>query len=383
MFNYSTKVIIKKDQVNKAGEAPLYLQSFINKKRSRINLNVRCKIADFDTQKQQIKGRSKAVKSKNAILFKYKSKAEDLFYHSIMTENVLTKATFESYIKNDAIRKDFLTFMKVEIEKQKGLVVSSMISHYKRTVKKIETKWETIPFNSLTVDFLQEFDKVLINQGLEVNTRWTHHKDLRKFINIAIKNGIDIKNPYDNYKVAKAKTEPVFLSVDELQKFIKLYDDGVCPEHWQRVLRQFLFMCGTGLRISEMKILKDEDIIENTLMIRPPKTQKFKMIHTVPLSNFAKKYLPEGRGVLFDTYKYDQTFNKYIKRIGEHLEIKKNVTAHVARHTFATTFLELGGAVEVLNKILGHADLTTTMIYVHVTNKRKSEQVNNFDEFLT
>ena len=64
-----------------------------------------------------------------------------------------------------------------------------------------------------------------------------------------------------------------------------------------------------------------------------------------------------------------KTINETIKKIASFLGIKKSISAHVARHTFATNYLRMGGKVENLQILLGHSKIETTMIYVEKTVK--------------
>jgi site-specific recombinase XerD len=68
--------------------------------------------------------------------------------------------------------------------------------------------------------------------------------------------------------------------------------------------------------------------------------------------------------------------NKHLKDIARAVGIRKKLTFHISRHTFATRFLESGGAIEVLQQLLGHTDIATTMIYVTVSSRRKRQQID-------
>ena len=89
----------------------------------------------------------------------------------------------------------------------------------------------------------------------------------------------------------------------------------------------------------------------------------------------------EGEGKKIFKCISNQKTNEYLKIISMVLNIKKNITCHVGRHTYATLFLSLGGKVEFLSKILGHNDLATTMIYVHIIDKDKVIMNSNFDKY--
>ncbi|MFK8288445.1 tyrosine-type recombinase/integrase [Capnocytophaga canimorsus] len=71
----------------------------------------------------------------------------------------------------------------------------------------------------------------------------------------------------------------------------------------------------------------------------------------------------------------DQKMNDYIREAVNFVGIRKRVSFHTARHTFATNFLRKGGKVEDLQKLLDHSDISTTMIYVHII---ETEQINTY-----
>jgi site-specific recombinase XerD len=78
-------------------------------------------------------------------------------------------------------------------------------------------------------------------------------------------------------------------------------------------------------------------------------------------------------GPIFHTYA-DPVTNRLLKEVAIKCGIKKRLTFHISRHTFGTLFLERGGRVEVLKELMGHSDIDTTMVYVHMSDKRKTEQ---------
>jgi site-specific recombinase XerD len=148
---------------------------------------------------------------------------------------------------------------------------------------------------------------------------------------------------------------------------------------WNLILRQFLFTCFTSLRISDVKKIGKSNIINNELVFIPHKNRKRNKILRIPLTEMAKKFLVDNDiEELFKEYA-EQYCNRVLKDIASELEIKKKLTNHVGRHTFATMFLESGGSVEVLQQIMGHSKIQTTMIYVHITDARKKEQLKLMD----
>ena len=135
----------------------------------------------------------------------------------------------------------------------------------------------------------------------------------------------------------------------------------------------FLFCCYTGLAFADVKKLSSDDIVINISGKKWIKTkrQKTKSLSSIPLLDIPKAILDKyaahphvkaGKGVL--PVLTNQKSNAYLKEIADLCGIKKNLTTHLARHTFATTVtLSKGVPIESVGKMLGHRSLKTTQIY--------------------
>jgi site-specific recombinase XerD len=77
----------------------------------------------------------------------------------------------------------------------------------------------------------------------------------------------------------------------------------------------------------------------------------------------------------------DPKTNEFLKQIAQKKKIKKSLTTHVARHTFATIYLQNTKDLATLSKLLGHASVTQTMIYVHISDADKQKGIATFNEF--
>jgi integrase len=148
----------------------------------------------------------------------------------------------------------------------------------------------------------------------------------------------------------------------------------------RKVLRYFLFSCFTSLRISDIKKINQSNIVGDTLVFLQEKNSQSQKIVKVPLTKIAQQFLLHDMGPLFDTYA-DQVTNRVLKEIADAADIEKNLTMHAARHTFAVMFLKAGGKVEVLKEIMGHADIKTTLAYVHIASDQKEEGMQQMEEY--
>jgi site-specific recombinase XerD len=171
----------------------------------------------------------------------------------------------------------------------------------------------------------------------------------------------------------------VYLSHDEVVKLLKICRMKLFDANLQAVLKLFLFACMTGIRISDIFTVHHDNIYNGVLIFLPKKSKNTKSVKVeVPLTSVALEMVGRRDGLLFDRVS-QQHVNRSLKKIMEYSGIKKSVTFHTARHTFATLFLETGGSVEVLQILLGHTSIMHTMVYVHVGRDRISDQVGVFN----
>jgi len=384
MHSYSAKIVLRTDAQKKDGTHPLYLQAFVNKKRIRIpvGISVRKKHFRKEVQRVAIPGKKKESIRINGILHKIKSKVEDIFYHAILHDIYLDEKQFFDLYDQESLGESFIEFVETETAKYEGSRAPGTIKNYRKLIRSLKEFKPDLVFRQLNYNLVSEYDRFLHRKKYEPNTVWAYHKNFKKFILLAIKRGKKLQNPYSEFSFSRARTERVFLTQVELQTLIREYEDPTYPDYLRRVLRYFLFMCFTGIRVSDLKELKEENVVDGNLVFRPVKTRNTRMILTVPLNGFARRLIRESDATgewLFNCIS-DQKTNDYLKKICDYAGIDKKVTTATGRHTFATMFLSLGGKVEVLRKILGHAKLETTMVYVHISHDQKKEQMNNFNK---
>jgi site-specific recombinase XerD len=155
--------------------------------------------------------------------------------------------------------------------------------------------------------------------------------------------------------------------------------------HLVSVLRHFLFMCFTGLRISDFTDLTFDNITNNTLRLYPIKTRtKKKEMVKIPLNSMALTMIKDegsSTGHLFNPIT-EQRMNFNLKDIAKIAGIKKPLSNHAARHTFATLFIQKTSDVATLQKLLGHSRIEETMVYVHISEENLKTQMNKFDQLL-
>ena len=202
-------------------------------------------------------------------------------------------------------------------------------------------------------------------------------------------NPISKLNPSDRPKDVDAHKE--YLTEVELQSICdldlaSLYGPTlfVKAEYMRGI---FLFSCFTGLRLSDIKTLKWGDIIEDD---RGIKSIRKKMIKTggiveFPMSEDAVNLLPMSRKkdneLVFASTYHTFIYNYWVRRLAELAGVKKHLTFHCARHTFATMLITKGADLYTVSKLLGHSEIKSTEVYAKVVKEVKMKAIDYLPKF--
>lgn len=235
-------------------------------------------------------------------------------------------------------------------------------------------------------------------QTLSLKSQGYHLIALRAFLRYLVKSDIPCLAP-EKIELPKAQERIVtFLTPEEVEELFRAVKIPPREDpHYLQRLRDTAFLemlYATGLRVSELTSLnRDEvDLKRREFTIRgkgrKPRmvflteraAKKIQEYFTARSDNFQPLFLNHHRGASKETiskgeerrltsYWVEQLVKKYALLAG----LKKKVTAHTLRHSFATTLLQRGADIRSVQEMLGHASITTTQIYTHVTNRRLKE----------
>ncbi len=211
-------------------------------------------------------------------------------------------------------------------------------------------------------------------------TVYTYYMTFSISLNKAVKRELIDKNPCslisNEDKPMRMETHREYLTLEE----VKLLINTECCD--ARVKRLFLFSCFTGLRYKDIFNLKWKNLvkIEDGVCQLELVQQKTKKPLVVPLSDNAMQWLPErymdgDENRIFPMPETSCAYD-YLHKWTEKAGIKKTVTFHVARHTYATLLLYYGADLYTVSKLLGHTNIKTTQIYAKVMDETKRKAVN-------
>lgn len=231
--------------------------------------------------------------------------------------------------------------------------------------------------------FRSTYKHRLTGKPISARTADTYCQTFRTMLNEAVREGLMDKNPWNRLetieKIKKPESKREYLTIDEIRSMIATD----CPN--ELVKRAYLFSCFTGLRISDVRNLKWGDIYqENEQTYVSVVMKKTSKPLYIPLSGQALKWIPEKGDSSFDDYVFGNlvnygNVNENLKKWAEAAGIRKHISYHTSRHSFATMMLTLGADLYTVSKLLGHSSVKHTQIYARIIDRKKDEAVNLAD----
>lgn len=387
----------------KNNSAELYARITVNSKRANISLRKKIDINTWDKAKSRVKGNSQKARVINQYIEQTKSNIFQV-YQDLKSERKLITAQLikARFLGTDNVKQTIHGVIKYHNEYLAHKLHKDTLRSYKTSqryiLEFIKEKYKTsdVYLENLNYQFIIGFENFLRNYVCEKslrtignNTTVKHIKRLKKMINMAIALEWLHKDPFIKFKIKLEKREREFLTPAELN-LIECYESKIIRLDLVKDL--FLFSCYTGISYIDIMGLTNENIlrgIDGNLWIEISRVKTNTLVR-LPLlevpKNMISKYKTDLRAQsinkLFPKIS-NQKLNSYLKEIADLCGIKKNLTFHMARHTFATTVtLTNGVPIETVSKLLGHTKLTTTQIYAKVIESKVSEDINNLKELL-
>jgi site-specific recombinase XerD len=272
---------------------------------------------------------------------------------------------------------DFIVFFTTQLALEKKSMAKGYYKRVGTVLNKLKEYRSELSFSDINEGFEKNYRNHLANLGNKKTTINSNMATIKKFLMAAEKYGVKTPMKGADIKIGKTTGNRIDLSPTELQRFYNYYFSEFIPEHWKLVLGYFLFSCFTSLRWSNVIDLSRADIVANDYVnFYVPKTGKRQ---SIVINDKARK-ITEHCLDLFTNKITPEFANRELKVIANHLNQRKKITFHVARHTFATNFIRMGGDVVKLRIILGHSNIRETMIYVHIVEQEANESMQLMDK---
>jgi site-specific recombinase XerD len=384
----------KSTKPNAAGQLPIYVRLTVDGKRMEFSTKKFIDSSKWSPEMSKMKGSTEEARSLNEYLNLVKSKIFDIQMELIHQNEILTIEVFKNKLLGIQERGRMLLPIFVEHNRKMEELVGieyapGTLERYKTSLSHTKDfllwkyKVSDIEISKIDYAFITEYEFYLRSvRNCANNTAVKYIKNFHKIINQCLANGWLSKDPFFNYKSKVKEVERVYLTEEEIQNII---NKDFKIERVAMVRDIFIFSCFTGLAYIDVKQLTKNHIslgIDGDKWIFKNR-QKTDITSKIPLLPMAME--------IVDKYKNhptcvnenrllpilsNQKMNAYLKEIADVCEINKELTFHIARHTFATTItLSNGVPIETVSKMLGHTNLKTTQHYAKILDKKISSDM--------
>ena len=385
---------IKRSKADKNGKANVYLRITVNGKRSELSISKKVDVNKWVAAAGKLKGGSAEAQQLNRYIDDIANKIHKIHQKLVEENKKITALRIkEIFCGKDERQKMLLIIFQDHNNQVERLVgkdfAPGTLERYKTAKKhvqafiKLEYNLEDINIKDVNHKFIHGFEYYLkTERNCSHNTAIKYITNFKKIIRIAYANDWISKDPFYNWKARLKTVDREFLSKEEIQKLV---EKELVIKRLDQVKDIFIFSCFTGLAYADVKKLSKNDIVIGIDGDRWIKTKRTKTNtrSNIPLLTTAEAILEkysEHPDVVQSQFLLpvlsNQKMNAYLKEIADVCEINKNLTFHLARHTFATTVtLTNGVPIESVSKMLGHKSLKTTQHYAKILDRKVSEDM--------
>lgn len=391
---------LRSNYVNKEGKTSVMLRIYLNNERLSLgSTGISVKSSQWDKEKERIKGRTTEALNTNLQLDNIASGLQSIFRRIEMSDVVsLERIKSEFLGKKEEIDTLMQLFEKHngDVAKQVGVSVGKATlqkynvckRHFSEFLEK-QYKRSDIKLTELTYVVIREFDLYLRTEvGQNPNTATKTMKTFKTITLLGQKMGVLLHDPFMNHRFHIEPVNRGFLTDEEI---LPIANKDLGISRLELVRDIFIFSCFTGLAYIDVSNLTPDHIVtlgdKQWIMTQRQKTsvETNVLLLDIPKAIIAKYGGKTYRnGKLFPMLTNQKT-NSYLKEIADICGIKKNLTFHLARHTFATMSLSKRVPMESVSKMLGHTNIRTTQIYARITNKKiehdMEELADKLDKF--
>lgn len=386
--------IIRKNKALKNGEVPIYLRITCRKQSVEIAIGRKINPDIWSAQLGGAKGNTKEAKDVNLYIETVKINLRNIMQQMREENQEITPLTLKNawlgIVPDEKTILGIFQDHNVEIKQLVGKdVADATRQRYETAYKHVHTyiqhsyKKEDLALSKIDHEFINGLEFYLKTQlNCCHNTTMMYIKNFKKIVRRALSNGWMKADPFVNFKMTLRKVDRGYLTDEELTA-IKM-KDFPC-DRLQQVRDIFLVGCMTGLAYSDLKKLSLANLVkgdDGRLWIHISRTKTDNSCH-IPLLPLAAQIIDKysahalcvSRNVLLPV-STNQKLNGYLKEIAAICGINKELTTHMARHTFATTVtLNNDIPIETVSKMLGHSSINMTRIYARLLDKKVSSDM--------
>lgn len=364
-------VFDRKKTATKSHKASVQIEVLSERRRKFIGTGVKLYSDQWDERKKVVN--SMQMHELNRSLDEQIRVIQDWVNELIRKREPFDFDRLDKFIKFTNKSESFIEFAERRLEERQDITESTKKTH--RTFTESLRSFGRINyFSDLTKENITIYDDWLHGKGYSQPTIHNYHKRMKRYVNEAIKFELIDKNPYSGLHFERGRHQiRKYLTEDELKRIMEV---EIPSKTIQQVRDLFVFQAYTGISYADLaKFDFKNDItkINGKLVIQDIR-QKTEESYFIVLLSPAVAIL-ERYGFVLPIIS-NQQYNLRLKIVADYAKIEKNLTVHMARHTFATMCLNNGVRIENVSRMLGHSNIRTTQEYAKVLN---SEVEKSFD----
>ena len=396
-MNFKVSFYLRSNYENKEGKSPVMLRIFLGGEMTNFGTTkIFVKKSLWSNATSRLRGRTTEALSVNAALdaisttlygiYRKYENDESLSLDLIRTVYFGKNREFTSFLP---VFDKFLEDIKQRVGKTIGadsLQKYSVLRRHFAEFLMYKYSRKDIGLNEFTPAVVQDFHLYMSTvAGCAYNTSVKKVKTLKTITIYAQKRGFLLHDPFVNHHFHMEPVDRGFLTDEEI---LRVANKDLGIQRLELVRDIFIFSCFTGLAYIDVANLTPDHIVtmddKQWIMTKRQKTsvETNVLLLDIPRAIIAKYSHKTYRdGKLFPVLTNQKT-NSYLKEIADLCGIKKKLTFHLARHTFATMSLSKGVPIESVSKMLGHTNIRTTQIYARITNKKIEHDMEQLSEKL-
>lgn len=401
--SFSLLFYVKSSKLSADGTAPIYLRITIDGQRIEISSKRQVIPSKWSTSAQKLTGSGDHSRSLNEYLKTLERQVYEIHRQMLERKLPVTAANLKNLLLGKEEKSPDRMLMPIFEHHNKEVKALVGKEFAEGTYKRYETalkhtrdfllwKYNTtdIGISGIDHEFVMSYDFYLRSErNCNNNSTVKYLKNFKKVILICIANGWLDKDPFSKYKPKVKAVKRDFLNAEEL---IVMAAKEMPNGRTAQVRDIFLFSCYTGLAYADVKKLKRSEVVigvdgKEWISTSRQKTDTASNIPLLPqairLMNRYKDHPQCADEDLLLPVLSNQKMNTYLKEIADACGIKKELTFHIARHTFATTVtLANGVSIESVSKMLGHTNIKTTQHYAKILDMKVGLDMANLTQKL-
>ena len=392
---FSLVFYINRTKEKKNGECPVMLRININGEKVALRLKRFILPDQWDPVRYQMKGRTKEAKVFNEYLEAVRIRAHQKYNDLLMQQEEVLATDLRDAILgvNSAKARTIIDIWQDHVDGLQKLIGkentyatyqkhNTAKNHFQKFLQKYY-RVNDVSIKAVDHHMIQQYNMYLkTEKGCNYNTATKFLQNLKRITCISIRNGWLVKDPFVGISLSIKEVDRPYLTMEEIQTLID-YDSKI--ERLKRVRDIFVFSCYTGLAYIDVKKLKKAEIegsdeIGYWIRTRRQKTDARANIPLLDIpmdiiKNYCRLDLLMPEDPILPVLS-NQKVNAYLKELADVCGIHKELTFHVARHSFATSVTMTNGVpMETVSKMLGHKNMKSTQHYARIVDQKVGEDM--------